>query len=396
MASIYLDNNASTPMLHAVWEAMRPVATEAAANPASSHHAGQRARQALESAREITAAHLGADPDEVVFTSGATEANNLALFGLAAIPPQSSAQKAEGRLGIIASPIEHPCVSEPLQQLRQGGFDLDFLAVDVAGVVQLGDIDKLLQPTPRLVALMLANHETGALQPVRDVIQALAGAAPLHCDAAAAAGKMSIDFHHLGAATLTISAHKFHGPKGIGALLVRRGTKLQPLLYGGHQQQGRRPGTEPVALAVGLATALDLAMRELPHRMERVSRLRDIFLEQCQRHAAPVIVNGPLPTLPRVVGKELIGGLPHTLNLSFLGCQADVLLMNFDLAGICCSTGSACSSGSLLPSPVLQAMGVPPARLQSAMRFSFSHLLTEVEMTEAARRIGEVVRRLRG
>jgi cysteine desulfurase len=396
MASIYLDNNASTPMLHAVWEAMRPFATEAAANPASSHHAGQRARQALESARELTAAHLGADPDEVVFTSGATEANNLALFGLAGIPPRSSAPQGERRIGIIASPIEHPCVTEPLQQLRQRGFDLNFLAVDVAGVVQMGDIDKLPQPPPRLVALMLANHETGALQPVRDVVQALAGAAPLHCDAAAAAGKMSIDFHDLGAATLTISAHKFHGPKGIGVLLVRRGTPLQPLLYGGHQQQGRRPGTEPVALAVGLATALDLAMREQSQRLERVTTLRQIFFEQCGQQAAPIIVNGPLASRSLPGGKDWVGCLPHTLNLSFPGCQADVLLINFDLAGICCSTGSACSSGSLLPSPVLQAMGVPPARLQSAMRFSFSHLLTEEEMIEAARRIGEVVRRLRG
>jgi len=375
MPSIYLDNNASTPMLPAVWEAMRPFVAEIAGNPASSHHAGRHARQALESAREQTSAHLGTDSDEVIFTSGATEANNLALFGLTGRPPAR----------LVASAIEHPSVIEPLQQLRQRGFDLDLLPVDAAGTVQLGDLERLLRPSPRLVALMLANHETGALQPVAKVAQALAGKGLLHCDAAAAAGKIPIDFHQLGATTLTISAHKFHGPKGVGALLVRRRTALQPQLHGGHQQQGRRPGTEPVALAVGLATALDLAMRERAARWQHVTRLRGVFLEHLECHAVPVVVNGPRED-----------GLPHTLNLSFPGCQADVLLMNFDLAGICCSTGSACSSGSLLPSPVLQAMGVPDDLLHSAMRFSFSHLLTEDEIIEAARGIGEVVRRLRG
>jgi cysteine desulfurase len=375
MPPIYLDNNASTVVLPSVWEAMRPLFVEFAGNSASSHHAGRRARQALESARELTAAHLGADPEEVVFTSGATEANNLALFGLAGQPPAQ----------LIASPIEHPCALEPMQQLRQRGFDLDFLPVGAEGVVQQEDLNRFLRPSTRLVAVMLANHETGAVQPVRALAKVLAGRALLHCDAAAAAGKLAIDFHELGAATLTISAHKFHGPKGVGALLVRRGTKLQPQLHGGHQQQGRRPGTEPVPLAVGLATALDLAMREHTERSQRVTALRRAFLEHLQRHAAPVVVNGPQT-----------GGLPHTLNLSFPGCQADVLLMNFDLAGICCSTGSACSSGSLLPSPVLAAMGVPVDRLHSAMRFSFSHLLTEAEMIDAARRIAEVVQRLRG
>jgi cysteine desulfurase len=232
---------------------------------------------------------------------------------------------------------------------------------------------------------MLANHETGSLQPVRELSSRLADRVPIHCDAAAAAGKLPIDFHQLGVATLTISGHKFHGPKGIGVLLVRRDVKLKPLFHGGHQQQGKRPGTEPVALAVGLAAALDLAMRERAERFERVASLRQIFLAHLQRLAAPIALNGP----------EL-GGLPHTLNISFPGCQADVLLMNLDLAGVCCSTGSACSSGSLLPSPVLQAMQVAEDRLRSAMRFSFSHVLTETEIIDAAKRIGEAVSRLRG
>jgi cysteine desulfurase len=231
---------------------------------------------------------------------------------------------------------------------------------------------------------MLANHETGAIQPVAKLAELLGGRAAFHCDAAAAAGKMPISFHRLGVTTLTMSAHKFHGPQGAGALLVRRHTKLWPLLFGGHQQQGRRPGTEPVALAVGLATALDLAVRDMDSRRARVLALRRRFLDALRRDASPVVINGPEHD-----------GIRHTLNVSFPGCRADVLLMNLDLAGVACATGSACSSGSLLPSPVLQAMRVPEEVLHSAMRFSLSALLTDAEIGEAARRIVEVVQRLR-
>jgi cysteine desulfurase len=208
--------------------------------------------------------------------------------------------------------------------------------------------------------------------------------AAFHCDAAAAAGKMPISFQRLGVMTLTVSAHKFHGPQGSGALLVRRHTKLRPLLFGGHQQQGRRPGTEPVALAVGLATALELAVREMENRRAHVSKLRWRFLDTLRREASPIVING-----------SEHDSIPHTLNISFPGCRADVLLMNLDLAGVACATGSACSSGSLLPSPVLQAMRVPEDVLHSAMRFSFSPLLTESQIGEAARRIVKVVQRIR-
>lgn len=374
MTAIYLDNNASTPLLPAVWEAMIPFFTEQAANPASSHRPGQQARQALEDAREKTAYLLDAFPDEVVFTSGATEANNLAIFGSVRSP-----------VHILASPIEHPCVSEPLKQLAANGCNVQMLPVDAAGVVAASSLGELRQPETRLVAIMLANHETGAIQPVGDMAAQLADQGiHFHCDAAAAAGKMPIAFHKLGVSTLTISGHKFHAPKGIGALLIRRAVRLRPLLWGGHQQQGRRPGTEPVPLAVGLAKALELAATEMASRRRQVVRLRELFLSGLRSLAAPVVVNGPEH-----------GGVPHTVNVSFPGCRADVLLMNLDLAGIACSTGSACSSGSLLPSPVLRAMGVPEDVLFSAMRFSFSHLLTEAEIAEAVRRIAGVVQRLR-
>lgn len=370
MDLIYLDNNATTPLLPPVAEAMRPYLGEVYGNPASAHAAGRRARRALEDAREQVAALVGAHADEVVFTSGATEANNLALFGLAGSPP--------GRL--VASPVEHPSVLEPLRQLAAGGFTLDLLPVDGHGIVSLG----ALPEDTRLVAVQLANHETGAGQPVQELAQIIGERAAFHCDAVQAVGKIAVDFHRLGVSTLSLSAHKFHGPAGVGALLVRRGVRLVPRAWGGHQQQGRRPGTEPVALAVGLACALDIALRDRERRETVVRRLRQRFLNHLDTHAAPIVVNSPPDCLP------------HTINVSFPPLKADLLLMSLDLAGVACATGSACSSGSLLPSPVLQAMGVRADVLHSAMRFSLSAMLSEAEIDEAARRVAAVVRRLRG
>jgi len=379
--TIYLDNNATTPMLPAVCEAMAPYWTENFGNPASAHALGRRARRALEDARDQTAALLGADADEVLFTSGATEANNLALFGLAGSPP--------GHL--LASPIEHPSGTEPLRRLEKLGFAVNLLPVDRQGIVCGDALSALLRPETRLVSVMRVNHETGAMQPVQELVGRLKGRAAFHCDAVQAVGKIPVHFHDLGVTTLSLSAHKFHGPKGIGALLVRRQTSLQAQIWGGHQQQGRRPGTEAVALAVGLATALDLCHRQRPQRTEHVLSLRRRFLERLRATASPVIPNGPEETSRG----DFATSVQHTLNLSFPGCRADALLMNLDLAGVACSTGSACSSGSLLPSPVLQAMCVPEDVLHSAMRFSLSFLLEEEKIIEAARRIAQIVRRLR-
>jgi cysteine desulfurase len=373
----YLDNNATTPLLPAVDEAMRPFASEAFGNPASAHRFGRRARQALEDARDTVAALLDAATDEVVFTSGATEANNTALMGLAGTPPAR----------ILASPIEHPSVEAPLQRLAELRHSIVRLPLDSDGLIALQALATLVQPEPSLVTVQLANHETGTVQPIGNLAEYIRQHAPgarFHCDAVQAVGKIPVRFHELGVSTLSLSAHKFHGPKGVGALLVRRGTRLGPLLFGGHQQQGRRPGTEPVALAVGLATALTLAYRDMEARREQVCRLRALLLDRLTAEAAPVMLNGPAQ-----------GGIPHTINVSFPGCRAEALLMNLDLAGVACSTGSACSSGSLLPSPVLQALAVGPERLQSAMRFSLSPLLDETEVAEAARRIVAAVRRLR-
>jgi cysteine desulfurase len=375
MTSIYLDNNSTTPLLPAVHEAMSSCLISSFGNPASAHHAGRRARVALEDAREQIAALLGAHADEVIFTSGATEANNLALLGLTGEPPGY----------LIASPLEHPSVIEPLHHLARSGFELSWLPASPSGSVSANDLAPLLRPDTRLVSVMLANHETGAIQPVRQLADALTDSAVLfHCDATQAAGKIAIDFHALNVTSLSLSGHKFHGPRGIGVLLLKRGARLRPLHHGGHQQQGRRPGTEPVALAVGLAAALDLACKERQERTEHVRSLRQRFLDALHAGAAPVRLNGP--------DEE---GVPHTLNLSFPGVEANVLLMALDLAEIAASTGSACSSGSLLPSPVLCAMGVSEENLRSAMRFSLSHLNTGAEIDQAARRICQVIQRLR-
>jgi cysteine desulfurase len=371
MNAIYLDNNASTPMLPAVWEAMQPYLCDRPGNPASSHRFGRQARQALEDARERIAALLDAEPDEVLFTSGATEANNLAIFGLAGAAPSA----------IVTSAIEHPCVLEPIRQLVDRGYTLAQLPISPVGSVEAA---VTYPDSVRLVAIMLANHETGAVQPVEMLVRMLDGQAPFHCDAAAAAGKMPISFRKLGVTALTISAHKFHGPKGIGALVLRRNTRLRPLHFGGHQQHGKRPGTEPVPLAVGMAKALEWSLQNLQANRTKLLELRGRFLAHLRQHAGPVILNGPEEE-----------GLPHALNLSFPGLNADALLMSLDLADVACSTGSACSSGSLLPSPVLTAMGKTGDVLHSAMRFSLSPLLTAEEVDEAARRIAQCVNRLR-
>ncbi len=380
---IDLDHNATTPILPAALEAARRVEIEAPGNPASSHARGRAARRHLEDARERVAALVGAKPEEVIFTSGATEANNLALFGLAGRPPAR----------IVAAPIEHPCALEPLKQLEQRGHTIDWLDVDHRGVVVVpptltlplqGGGDKSAT-TIRLIVLQLANHETGAIQPVRAFVEL---GVPVHTDAAQAVGKIPVDFREFGVATLSMSAHKFRGPKGVGALLVKRGTALQPLVFGGHQQRGLRPGTEPVPLAVGMAVALEHAVRTMADTALSLTRLRRRLLDRLRETVPPVVVNGPAP------GDA--DSLPTTLNLSFPGCRADLLLMALDLAGVACSTGSACSSGSLLPSPVLAAMGAPEDVLKSAMRFSLGETTTEEEIDAAAERIARCVRTARG
>ncbi len=404
---IYLDHNATTPLLPEAMEAMRPLMTEAFGNPSSSHAAGRHARQSLEDARETVANCLGALPEEVIFTSGATEANNLAIFGLCGELPGSQTTRPgsqtpatrpfvaglceAGALPVSQTPatawgalystvMEHLCVVEPLKQLANKGYSVTWLPVNARGIVAPFPVPR----TARLVCLQLANHETGAIQPVPAFANC---GVPVHCDAAQAVGKIPVSFCSLGVTAMSLSAHKFRGPKGIGALILKKGTKLQPRAFGGHQQRGHRPGTEPVPLAVGMAVALRHAVRTMADTALALTQLRLRFLAKLKDAAVPFVVNGPLP------GDA--DSLPTTLNVSFPGCRADILLMALDLVGVACSTGSACSSGSLLPSPVLTAMGVPDDVLQSAMRFSFGETTTAADIDAATRQIAECVENLR-
>lgn len=391
MDLIYLDNNATTPILPEVADAMSRLHAAEYANPASQHRAGRRARQVLEEAREGIGRLLGANldspqPDLVLFTSGGTEANNLAILGLArrtGQPIENASTQSPPHL--IISSIEHPSVVGPAESLKQQHFDLDRLAVSNDGVVQVDQLAGLLRPQTRLVSVMLGNNETGVLQPVEQLAPICAAASvPLHTDAIQVVGKLPVNFRALGVTALSASAHKFHGPVGIGVLLVRHGTPLAPLMQGGFQQSGLRPGTESVALAVGMHTALSIWHREWSSRAQRMTGLRDAFENALLSDCPELVIHGS--NVPR---------LPHTSNFAFPGLDRQALMMALDLAGVACSTGSACASGSSEPSPTLLAMGCSKSLVEGSLRFSLGASTTQAEVTEAARRILRVYKDLR-
>jgi cysteine desulfurase len=377
---IYLDNNATTPLAPEAAEAMERAAGECWGNPSSQHGFGRRARQVLEDAREAIGSLLGANlgsfpPDRVIFTSGGTEANNLAMFGLAGSTP--------GHL--IVSDIEHPSVNGPADVLSGRGWQVDKLPVGADGRVIVDELRRLMRPDTRLVAIMLGNNETGILQPV-DRIAAIASQAgvPVHTDAVQPVAKLTVNFRQLGVTTLTATAHKFHGPIGIGVLIVRAGVDLPAQLFGGHQQEGIRPGTEPVVLAAGMHAALEAWHREYGERRHRLEFLRDKF-ETLLLAAFPELV---------IHGRDS-ERLPHTTNIAFPGIDGQALGMALDLAGVACSTGSACASGSTKPSPILLAMGVAEPLAKASLRFSFGAQSTPTEMREAVHRISLTYKELR-
>ncbi len=348
-------------------------------NPASTHHAGRAQRRILEDARDKVASLLGAFPDEVVFTSGATEANNLALLGHAAAAGPNSP--------LIGSPVEHKSVLQVLCELAKAGHPLTLVSPNPEGIVP--DLTCAL-PTganPGTVTLQLANQETGALQPVGKLGKQLASTHPawrLHTDATQAVGKIRVDFHSLFVHTLSLSGHKWGGPIGAGALLVRRGWPLRALCHGGEQQDGRRPGTESSMLAAALAVALSEAVADLDAFQTRASAFRQTILNTLKQNAVPYEINGS----PE--------GLPHILNLSFGGIRADLLVMALDLEQVAISAGSACTSGSILPSSVLTSMGLSKDRILSSIRISLGHDTTPEIVDEALVRLIRVVRRLGG
>jgi len=394
MQPIYLDHNATTPTRPEVVEAMARCYREAYANPASQHRVGQQARRLLEDAREKIAAILDVDlapprRDRLIFTSGGTEANNLAILGIAragSTEPQSpgtSAWAKQTSAGakqngqVVISAGEHQSVIEPAEHLLEQGWRLDTLGLTSEGVVRADQLPPLLSQQTRLVSVLLGNHETGVLQPVGELAAICHRAGvPLHTDAVQVVGKLPVSFRRLGVAAMTIAAHKFQGPLGIGGLIVRNDVPLAPLMFGGHQQSGLRPGTESVALAVGMAAALELWQREQDSHARQLAALRDRFERQLKRSLPDVIVHG-----------EAAKRLPQTSNVAFPGLDGEVLLMALDLAGVACSVGSACSSGSTELSPTLRAMGLSNDIVACSLRFSFGATTTEAEVDEAVRRI---------
>ena len=389
--SIYLDNNATTPIDPRVVEAMTRAWRECGANPASQHGPGRKARRMIEEAREGIAELLGAktggmDADQVIFTSGGTEANNLALFGLLAGTKPSPGVSRETAATLVISPLEHSSITRPADELRRAGIGVQSFTVAQDGMIDIGRARELINSTrPQLVCLMLASNETGIVQPVAEISpHCRSHGAILHVDTAQAVGKIPVRFRELGADVLSIAPHKFHGPLGIGALIAMHGIKLQPQLHGGFQQSGLRPGTENVALAVGLHEALRLAVSELATRAAHMRSLRDKLEEQLLRDVADAIVIGK--DSPR---------LPNTSCIVFPSVDRQQLVIALDLAGVACSTGSACASGSSEPSPALVAMGLPKAIAESAIRLSLGAFTTPEETQEAASRISKTVKALR-
>jgi cysteine desulfurase len=328
----------------------------------------------------------GRRPDRLIFTSGVTEANNLALFGLAGSTPGN----------IILSAIEHPSVARPAAALARRGWQVKLIGASAAGVVSVEQFAEALSEAGalrvalRVASVMLANNETGVLQPVEELAAlALAAGVPLHTDAAQAVGKVPVDFRRLGVAAMSCAAHKFHGPRGIGALLLRGDVPLEPLHWGGFHQDGLRPGTECVALAVGMHVALASFQREQAARCERIARLRDRFEATIRRGWPSVVINASANGGTANGGADFSAAerLPGTSNISFPGLDRQALLMALDMAGVACSTGSACASGSREPSPTLLAMGLPDALVQSSLRFSLGATTTDAEIDDAAERV---------
>ena len=375
MRRIYFDNNATTPLLPKVFEAMQPYLLGSFGNASSIHQQGQQARAAVEEARERVAAMLGARPSEIVFTSGGTEGDNLALFGL-----------VEAGDHVITSTIEHHAVLNSCKRLEEMGVAVSYVPCDGDGVVQPDAVRADLRPETKLISVMMANNETGALQKVNE-IGAIAREADVyfHTDAVQAAGKVAIDVEQIGCDLLTVAAHKMHGPQGVGALFVRRATLLRAMQLGGRHERGRRAGTENLAGIVGMGEAAELAVEWLDEGGDRrMSAVRDRLEQGILGAVAGVHVNS--------AGAQRV---PNTSNVTFDGIEGEGFVIAMDLKGISVSTGSACSSGAIEPSHVLTAMGLGGEAARGSIRFSLGKQNTEEEVEYVLAQIPEVVEKLR-
>lgn len=377
MKTIYFDNNATTPVADQVVDTLVSTLQLELRNPASQHGLGRQSRKQLETTREqiggLLGCHLtGSDDNKIVFTSGGTEANNLALVGICASFPQ------RGRL--IVSSIEHPSVTIVAEMLEKDGWDLQVANTLSNGKIDLDHLGSLLNEETRLVSVMLANNETGVIQPVAEVVALCKNHdALVHTDAVQAIGKMKVDFQQLGVDALSLSAHKLHGPVGVGALLIKNGCPITPILHGGFQQNGLRPGSEACPLPAALSKTLELYLH---HQDANLSQLRDLQSR---------LESGILQLFAGVVVGHGSPRLPQTTCVSFPGVDRQALMIALDVAGVCCSTGSACASGSSEPSPVLIAMGLPEDVIEGAIRFSLSKFNTSAEVDAVIEILSEIL-----
>lgn len=363
---VYFDNSATTAIDERVLEAMMPYLTDNYGNASSIHFFGQQTRSAVDKARHQVAAAVNARPNEIVFTSGGTESNNLAIRGLVEMLPQPSLATLPER-HIVTSTIEHPAVREVCADLEKRGFAVTYLPVYENGIVRVDDVRQAIRENTVLISVMTANNEIGTLQPVAEIGRMVRGLRDsgrriwFHTDAVQAVGKVKVDVEEMGCDLLSLSGHKFHAPKGIGALYIRRGTRLRPQNVGGRQERGLRGGTEPVAQIVGLGRAAELAADELTERAVRVGAMRDRLEHFVLENIDGSVLNG-----------DAHDRLTNISNISFREIEGEGLLINLDMHGIAVSTGSACSSGSLEPSPVIRSLGRSDDLARGAIRFSLS------------------------
>jgi cysteine desulfurase len=377
MNRVYMDHNATTPVDPAVLDAMLPFLSADYGNAASIHSFGQKARAAVESARDSVAALLGARPQEIIFTSGGTESDNHAIFGIVGA--------ATGPAHIITTAIEHEAVLNTCQALEKSGLAITYLPVDSAGLVDPEAVRRALRPETVLITVMHANNELGTIQPLEEIgkIAEQAGVY-FHTDAVQSVGKIPVHVEQLGVDLLSLSGHKFYAPKGVGALYIRSGTRLRQLLYGGHHQRGFRPGTENVPGIAGLGKAADIAKKSLAETASHVEALRNRLERGLIERVPQARVNAA--AAPRT---------PNTANILFPGLEGEALVIALDLKGLACSTGAACSSGAVEPSHVLTAIGLPPEEARASLRFSLGRHTTEADIEFALEIVPAAVAQLR-
>jgi len=375
---IYMDHNATTPTDPRVLEAMLPYFTERFGNPSSPYSLAHDPRRALDTAREMVADSLGCAPEHIVFTGCGSESDNIAIQGVCAL--------CDGAPGhIVTSSIEHHAVLNTCEQMQRVGWDVSYLEVTSGGMVNVEDVARALRPDTRLVTIMHANNEVGTVQPLEEIGELVRGREiAFHTDAVQAVGKIPVNVDALGVDLLSLSAHKFHGPKGVGALYVRPGTRVSAVMFGGQQERGLRPGTENVPGIVGLATALSIAVEEMPQTTARLQAMTSRLTAGIMERIDGVVING-----------DEAHRIPGTVNLSFAGIEGESVVLGLDMEGVAVSTGSACTTDAVGPSHVLQAMGVTPNAAQGSVRFGLGRDTDDEDVSYVLAVLPGIVDRLR-